>query len=370
MNPFHSTAVKEKRWLWLDYDKGISILLVGYGHCLAMLTGHVDNLDDYTFFNYIGSFMYGFRMPLFFIVSGMLVGRSLEKKGLLNYIGDRTNNILYPLLIWGSIEITLQIIAARYTPFINHDSFGISKYLKLLIDPRATGHFWYLNTLFCIGVIYATLRSKIKFNPFIQIILGLLLYMIYTYTLFNNIDAGLLTDICKYYFFFALGDLASKVMLDQKNRQVFAGWKVLIPLMTVFIIMQYFFTSINLQHSGYGNQFVEHEMPYFYLCESLIGCAASMSFSFMLQKYELFSWIRSVGRCSLFIYLMQIIVMSFVRIFFQNFLHITYVPALILLVWFTGTALPIVIYNFCIRYGLWWLFTFKKPREPAMPVLA
>ena len=119
MNPTYSTqVVNEKRWLWLDYDKGISILLVGYGHCLATLTGHVSNLSDYNFFNYIGTFLYGFRMPLFFIVSGMLVGRSLVKKGLHNYIGDRMNNILYPLLIWGCIEISLQIIAARFTPFI------------------------------------------------------------------------------------------------------------------------------------------------------------------------------------------------------------------------------------------------------------
>src|ERR1700712_1214960 len=111
MDPFNSRFIlKEKRWLWIDYDKGISIILVGFGHALASLDGHVTDLSAYPFFTYIGTFLYGFRMPLFFIVSGLLVARSLNKKGLNNYIGDRTNNILYPLAIWGFIEITFQIL--------------------------------------------------------------------------------------------------------------------------------------------------------------------------------------------------------------------------------------------------------------------
>src|ERR1700749_798542 len=111
MDPFNSQFIlKEKRWLWIDYDKGISIMLVGYGHCMATLSGHVPDLSNYWFFNYFGVFFYGFRMPLFFIISGLLVGRSLDKKGLNGYIGDRTNNILYPLLIWGFIEVTLQLV--------------------------------------------------------------------------------------------------------------------------------------------------------------------------------------------------------------------------------------------------------------------
>src|SRR4051812_18558439 len=182
MDPFNSRFIlKEKRWLWIDYDKGISIILVGYGHCYATLKDHGLALDNYPFFNYIGVFLYGFRMPLFFIVSGLLVARSLNKKGLNSYIGDRTNNILYPLLIWGFLEITLQIVAAKFTHFTNRDDGGTINYLNLLINPRQTGHFWYLNALFCIGVIYATLRTKLKLKPYIQLLLGLGMYAISGY---------------------------------------------------------------------------------------------------------------------------------------------------------------------------------------------
>jgi fucose 4-O-acetylase-like acetyltransferase len=353
--------LSEKRSLWVDYDKGISIMLVGYSHCLSALEGHVADMNAYPLFSYFGTFFYGFRMPLFFIISGLLVGRSLRKKGLNNYIGDRTNNILFPLLVWGFIEITFQIISARFTHFSAHEDVSPMKYLKLITSPRETGHFWYLNALFCIGVIYAILKAIFRLRPYIQVILGLILFAQSAYLNINDIYAGFITDVFEYYIFFALGDLISNVMLDEKNIQRFSTWKVFFPLLIAFVIIQYFFTQINLKPSVYGNRFVEQKMPFFFLFEALVGCATSVSFSFLLQKYRLFTWIRIVGYHSLFIYCMQIIVMAFARIFFQSVLHIDYTPALIILVWASGIILPIFFYNFCLRFNLWWLFTYKKP---------
>ena len=367
MDPFNSRFIlKEKRWLWIDYDKGISIILVGYGHCYATLRDHGLALDNYPFFNYIGVFLYGFRMPLFFIVSGLLVARSLNKKGLGNYIGDRTNNILYPLFIWGFLQITLQILTARFT----HNDVHPISYLNLIINPRETGHFWYLNTLFCIGVIYAFFRTKLKLSAVMQVILGLIFYAASAYIHINQINSMLLTDVFEYYIFFALGDLVSKIMLAEGNIERFSSWKIFLPLIAVFITIQYFFTQINLDqttalHKTEGINFVEHQMPFFFLFEALVGCITSVSLSFLLQKYKTFTFLRIVGYHSLFIYCMQIIVMTIARTVCMNVLHITYVPVLIALVWSSGIVLPIFFYNFCLRYNLWWLYTFRKPERQA-----
>lgn len=364
MDPFNSQFIlKEKRWLWIDYDKGISIILVGYGHCYSTLMGHSMNLANYPFFNYIGVFLYGFRMPLFFIVSGLLVARSLKKKGLNNYIGDRTNNILYPLLIWGFLEISLQILAARFTHFTTHDDVSTMKYLKLIIDPRQTGHFWYLNALFCIGVIYATLKTKLKLGPITQLFIGFGLFCVSAYLHIYEINAGFLNDVFEYYIFFALGDVISNVMLDDKNIQRFSSWKIFFPLLAVFVTIQYFFTQINLKPTTDGINYVEHKMPFFFLIEALVGCAISVNFSFLLQKYRVFTFLRIVGFHSLFIYCMQIIVMTIARILLMSVFKITYVPVLILLIWSSGIILPIFFYNFCLRYNLWWLYTFRKPER-------
>jgi fucose 4-O-acetylase-like acetyltransferase len=360
MDPFNSRFIlKEKRWLWIDYDKGISIILVGYGHCYATLKDHVPGLVNYPLLNYIGVFLYGFRMPLFFIVSGLLVAKSLNKKGLSAYIGDRTNNILYPLFIWGFLQITLQILTARFT----HNNVQPISYLNLIINPRETGHFWYLNALFCIGVIYAFLKAKLKLTPLMQVILGLVFFSISAYIHVYNRNAGFLTDVFEYYFFFALGDLISNVMLAEKNIQRFSSWKIFFPLLALFLTIQYFFTQINLKPTTEGINYVEHKLPFFFLIEALVGCTISVNFSFLLQKYRALTFLRIVGFHSLFIYCMQIIVMTIARTIFMNIFKITYVPALFGLVWSSGIVLPIFFYNFCLRYNLWWLYTFRKPER-------
>jgi fucose 4-O-acetylase-like acetyltransferase len=360
MDPFNSHFIlKEKRWLWIDYDKGISIILVGYGHCYMILKDHGLALDNYPFFNYIGVFLYGFRMPLFFIVSGLLVAKSLNKKGLSAYIGDRTNNILYPLCIWGFLQITLQILTARFT----HNDVHSLSYLNLIINPRETGHFWYLNALFCIGVIYAFLKARFKLTPSMQVILGLIFFSESAYIHINDLNAGFLTDVFEYYLFFALGDLISNIMLDEKNIKRFSSLRIFFPLLLIFLTIQYYFTQINLKPTPDGINYVEHKLPFFFLIEALVGCIISVNFSFLLQKYHALTFLRVVGFHSLFIYCMQIITMTIARTICVNILGITYVPALIILIWSSGIILPIFFYNFCLRYNLWWLYTFKKPER-------
>lgn len=360
MDPFNSGFIlKEKRWLWIDYDKGISIILVGYGHCYATLKDHGLALDNYPFLNYIGVFLYGFRMPLFFIVSGLLVGRSLNKKGLRKYIGDRSNNILYPLFIWGFLQISLQILTSRFT----HNDVHPISYLNLIINPRETGHFWYLNALFCIGVIYAFFKTRLKMSAIMQLALGLLFFSASAYIHVSDINAGFLTDVFEYYIFFALGDVISKVMLAEENIRKFSSWKIFFPLLVLFITIQYFFTQINLKPTPDGINYVEHKMPFFFLLEALVGCTISFNFSFLLQKYRSLTFLRIIGYHSLFIYCMQIIVMTIARTICVNALHITYVPVLFALVWSSGVLLPIFFYNFCLTYQLWWLYTFKKPER-------
>lgn len=358
MDPFNSRFIlKEKRWLWIDYDKGISIILVGYGHCMDILSDHGLSLSSYPFFNYINVFLYGFRMPLFFIVSGLLVARSLNKKGLDGYVGDRTNNILYPLMIWGFVEITLQLLASKVT----HNTVSSMNYLNLIINPRMTGHFWYLNALFCIGVIYAFLRTKVKLKSYAQLALGVVLYAASAYIHIHQLYAGFLTDVFEYYIFFALGDVLSKVMLNETNIKRFSTWKTLFPLLAVFAVIQYFFTRINLRPSIDGISYVEHQMPLFFLIEALVGCTLSVNISFLLQRYKKFTFLRIVGYHSLFVYCMQIIVMTLARTVLVSALHITYIPLLIPLIWSSGVIFPIFFYNFCLRFGMWWLYTFRKP---------
>ncbi|MDP9048738.1 MAG: acyltransferase family protein [Bacteroidota bacterium] len=350
--------LREKRWKWIDYDKGISIILVGFGHTLSVLQGHVA-LSSYPFFNYIGTFLYGFRMPLFFIISGIFIASGLKRKGINKYVSNRADTILYPLIIWGGIQITLQLLTARFT----NNSITPINYLDLLIDPRQDGHFWYLNALFFIGVIYAILKSVLNLKPLTQVGFGLLLYCFSAYLHLNDLHAGALTDICEFYLFFSIGDLISSGLLAEENVKRFSSLKIFFPLLVVFLIVQYQFAKINLNGGVEGINYVEHKMPFFFLFEALLGCTISINFSFLLQKYNALRFLRVIGFNSLFVYCMQIIVVTIARVVLVNLLKVTYVPAVVMTVWVSGVIIPVVFYNLCMHFNIWWLFTFKRPEK-------
>ena len=358
MDIFNSAAIlNKKRWVFIDSDKGISIILVGFGHCLSVLDNHGLALDSYPTVKYISVFLYGFRMPLFFIISGIFISSSLKKKQVQGYVADRVNTILYPLAIWGFIEVTFQLITSKYT----NNGITAMNYLNLFVDARKTGHFWYLNTLFFIGVIYAILKAKLHLKPIVQVGLGLIMYCFSSYIHLNNLNAALFTDICEFYIFFALGDLMSNIILKKENVDRFSSLKIFFPLFAVFLVMQYQFAEYNMHGGTEGINYVEHKMPFFFLIEALIGCAISINVSFLLQKYNLFKFLRVIGFHSLFIYCMQIIVMTMSRVVMVNILNITHVPSLIIVIWAAGIVLPMLFYNICMHYNVWWLFTYKKP---------
>jgi fucose 4-O-acetylase-like acetyltransferase len=370
MTLFNSGSIlKEKRWVWIDSDKGISIILVGFGHCLLVLDNHGLALSSYPIINYISVFLYGFRMPLFFIISGIFISGSLNRKGLNGYISYRADTVLYPLLIWGFIEVSFQLLAGRFT----NNSVSPFNYINLLIDARKTGHFWYLNALFFIGMIYAFFKAYLKIKPGYQLFIGVILYAISAYIHINNLSAGSLTDICEFYLFFAIGDVISNLVLSERNFNRFASFKIFFPLLVVFLILQYRFADYNLHGGAEGINYVEHKMPLFFLVEALVGCTISMNFSFLLQKYNALRFLRVIGFHSLYIYCMQIIVMTIMRLILVNIFKITYVPVLIAIIWTSGIFIPIAFYNFCINYKMWWLFTYKKPRgitNKAQPINA
>ena len=77
MNLFNSGYIlSNKRFGWIDYDRGISIILVTYRHCYEGMENSGMKMHDYPILEYLNYFLFGFRMPLFFIASGIFVGGS------------------------------------------------------------------------------------------------------------------------------------------------------------------------------------------------------------------------------------------------------------------------------------------------------
>ncbi|MBS1565021.1 MAG: acyltransferase [Bacteroidetes bacterium] len=346
------------RLAWIDYARGGCIIFVCYRHCMEGLKQAGFPLDDYPLLKILNICFYSFRMPLFFIISGLFLSAGLAKKGLGNYINSRFKIVFYPLLLWGTIQISIQFLLKNY---VNAQREPID-YLNLIISPRHIEQFWYLNALFFVGALYAIMKVKFRFQLWQQILLGIAFYTVAGMLHYTGTDGYLFTDILNYYIYFGIGDMLSRYMLGKKNKKTVLTHPVWVfASLIVFLASQFLYTVINLSHNY--DLYVLEKLPALAFFISLSGCAFTIQVSFLLQRLNVLRWLRVIGYHSLYIYLVHVMVIAAVRIFLVHVLHVNSVPLILLPAMLAGVIIPILLYNISVRLGAWWLFSLKKPEE-------
>lgn len=146
--------MEKERINYLDYAKGVSILLV--------VLGHIYYSD-----NPIKIWIYSFHMPLFFIISGFLS---------TNYVSnDKTRiikkfkSLIIPYILFGGIIIFFKII-------FNAGLTGVVKsYILYFLTGTGLDALWFLPALFLIEV-YNILIYKIN-NKYLRISIVTLLFL-------------------------------------------------------------------------------------------------------------------------------------------------------------------------------------------------
>ncbi len=358
-------VLSTSRYPWIDYVRGICIILVCYRHIFEGLVNVGVGSNSYPFLKYFNIFFFSFRMPLFFIVSGLFVHFSLRKKGIGEYINKRFSTIFYPLLVWGSIHISLQLIFSKY---VNADRIPFD-YINLIINPRRIEQFWYLNALFFVGALYAIIKVKTGIVAWKQVVLGAVMYAITT-QIKDHSQIGFLFDVLFFYFFFAVGDLIADFILNTKNYRWLSSGYTMLVVLPIFLFVQHQFTVLNL--AAKDDYYVQYQVPLLYVVAALIGGAFVVNLSFILERLNVLKVLRVIGYHSLYIYVMHLMITAFTRIFFVKILNIDNVPLLMIVSLIFGIAIPIIFFNIVNRMGAWWLFTSrKKERVPvSQPVKA
>lgn len=343
---------------WIDYVRGICIILVCFRHCFDGMQEAGLPVANYHLLGVLNVCFYSFRMPLFFIISGLFVSRSLQKKSLKDYVWGRFSIVFYPLIIWGSLQITLQLLLKDYV----NGTPKLTDYINLIIYPRNPSNnqqFWYLNALFFVGAFYAFFKVVLRFKLWQQVMLGILLYSASGYMTYHGISFYIFTDIFHFYIYFCIGDIISSFIFKKETSdKILSPWWLLISAAFCFI-MQYIFTTINIRHGD--DNFINTQLPALFLPISLSGCALMIQFGQWLQKRSAALWLRVIGYHSLYIYLMHVMLVAAVRIVLVHVFHVTYVPLILFIGISVGVIIPIFVYNVCIRIGAWWLYSLKKP---------
>src|ERR1700750_67395 len=145
---FNLPALQKSRLHWVDYLKGIAIILVVYRHSLLGIQQKGISVPDYLV--NANMIFYSFRMPLFFMLSGIFISRSLSKRTVGQFIYTKFESLMYPYFIWATIQISMQIFLSSYT----NSSRTFLDYTYIFYQPRNLDQFWYLPALFNATVVF------------------------------------------------------------------------------------------------------------------------------------------------------------------------------------------------------------------------
>jgi fucose 4-O-acetylase-like acetyltransferase len=348
--------MKPDRLNWIDYARGIAIMLVVYRHAFEGIKESGIDVSNYLGLEYANIFFFSFRMPLFFIVSGIFVARSLQKRGVKKFIASRARMILYPYFLWGFLQLSLQMIFTKFTN--GHPT--LESYLHLFYLPREIAQFWYLIALFNVAVLYACSKHYFKLTAIHNIFIGLVFFYFSAVIYQENIKTGLIFDFFHYYIFFAIGDLISRYMLNKQYHKYYESGKLLLALLAPFLAAQFYFLITNLDNNVSKYMFVEFYQPFIFLFIALLGCTFIINLSFYLQKKDLLKWLTVLGRHSLYIYVAHVIAFAGVRIILVNIFHIEHAVVLLVAGIVAGLLIPLYLYKLAERWDMRWIFTLEE----------
>ena len=158
-------ALQRSRLHWVDYLKGIAIILVVYRHILIGMDRSAGFIIPAYLFN-ANNIFFSFRMPLFFILSGIFLTGSLARRTPGTLLLQKFENLFYPYLIWATIQVTLQIVMAHY--HLTNADRSLKDYGYLFYQPENLDQFWYLPALFNTTMVFIFTKAKLKLPVWAQ----------------------------------------------------------------------------------------------------------------------------------------------------------------------------------------------------------
>lgn len=344
---FNTSILEKKRMAWVDYLRGIAILLVVYRHVLLGLQRA--NMDIPIALVDANMIFFSFRMPLFFILSGIFINGSIARRPLNKLVYIKFENLLYPYLVWSFIQVTLQILLSRYS---NSDRSWVD-YTYIFYQPRGLDQFWYLPALFNTTIIYLLLKVKGKLPSWAQLLLGVGFYLLAPYCT----RISMISDWMEFYIFFALGDALSEIFFRPKSQRLLNSPITLLIMIPIFTVTQiYYLSKAGTEGASIG------QGPF--LAIALIGCFAMFVLAFRLQSWDILRFLRVLGFHSLFIYVMHVIIAAFTRAILTKVVGIHNPVVLLFSGIAVGVTLPVIIYNLLIVDNVgYFLFTLHKPAK-------
>lgn len=304
----------------IDVLKGITIILVVIGHAVQGIISsqHLTINTEYNSIFILKQIIYGFHMPLFFIIAGLFIN-SWSKRNFKDAILQKIFRLVIPYFIWSAITAIAMQFASNYT----NNGLGIKEFLLSPIIPFS--QYWFLYVLFFIHIIYYVLVNiKICNGKLLFLLISIVAYFLNP--LFDNIWIS--NNLFKYMIFFPIGSY----ILDFINLEQFKCNKLILPIL-IFLLIN--ITYIKILYIN--NDLLSY---YFWLITSLIGS----EFVFLISYYSV-NRVKNIlcffGRKSMEIYCLHLLILASIRILLLKFFKMDELWSVVIL---SGTITLLICY--------------------------
>ncbi|CAN7739472.1 acyltransferase family protein [Neorhizobium sp. LjRoot104] len=290
--------VDSKRLEWVDAAKGISIILV-------VMMYSAFNTGEYTgqvgFMHYIIGFASPFRMPEFFLISGLFLSQVISKPWPL-FCDRRVVHYLYFYILWCAIMLGLKVGIYEADP-----TKMLAEFALALVQPY--GVLWFVYLLAVFGLVA---KSLYHFRiPAFGVLPVAVAIQIFT----GESVSYVATQFSAYFVYFYLGFIAGPfvvAVVGAAERHPRFAW----ALLFLWAMMN----GLLVYSSGYMVQPTGVHMglaglPGLRLVLAVAGTLALCVTSGLLTKLPFSAWLTLLGRHSLAIYLVFTIPMSIFRAF-------------------------------------------------------
>jgi len=313
------TACQPARSLVIDFMRAVAIMLVGFGHVQRGLfqTGQASGVYWDSVYPIVDYVIYVFHVPVFFATSGVLLERHSEQN-LLQFAA-RLGRLVLLYLLWNTINA---IPAVFFTGYINR-SFGRAGYLDAINPLHINGIMWFFVALMVAQTLhFLTRRHQLIRWP----VIGLSVVVLATDADFHGAAYGSL-------WLLAGAQIARLKLLDDIR---FSPWQAGLSLAAYLVVSALCYAL---------------GVPY---TLAIPACAFALYGLYCVGQSHPVQpgLLTSVGKDTLSIYVMHVLVVAGLRIALVKGLQVQPSGVLLVALTLAGVAIPMVAVTLLRRLGL------------------
>ncbi len=331
------------RMSWVDTAKGLSIILV-----VAMYSAY--NTGEYTgqvgFLHYLIGFATPFRMPEFFLISGLFLSQVIARPWQ-RYADRRVLHYFYFYALWAAIMIVLKVGLFARAPVDMLQALALA-----VVEPYGVLWFIYMLGVFSVAV---KLLWQYRVPHWAVVPVAAALQMAHI-----DVASYVVTQFAGYFVFFYVGYAAAPLVFR------FVSWAERhVALSVAGLLVWALVNGLLVFSPGYVLMPTETKMglaalPPLHLLLAIVGALALCVGGALLSKLSSMEWLRWLGEHSLVVYVAFTIPMSLFRAAAMKSGILTQAGPLSLAVLIVATATPVVLYLIIKRFGFG-TFLFERP---------